>query len=412
MAGFSTISPTLVQSPVMSLQEEVAAFQRTLPNVQDIYKTLPSLQFFALCPNGKRIPVESICAEYEKDPNGLVLRTLDDRIVLVIQAMRSAPDQINPYWQQAFYLSTGESSGKKATWLPFDGILMEDSLYRNTNTPTVLYSSPWFSKGSFCISELRSDALARFSTDLKVRKRFALKDVYGKVFLPEGHVLYPHSRFDRFGTISYLLGSHAIGGNAFQFKMGEHYFNSFYSYNNEDNRIPNPAVDGLVAILDQPSPVQGCFLKMLETYPISKANEVNNYIDKHKAISYMNAFRSANIFPPGLSFANIPIPALGYSMPSKTYALAVENAVNDLFIQYKLGEIPLEQVKQEFANPAQQVKEYIKKFHKTCIMPNEPQYKYALKEGVFPKYKNYFGGKRKTRRSRKLKRKTRRNTRM
>jgi hypothetical protein len=406
MAGFSTETPTIVQNTKLSLQEEVAAFERTLPNVQDVYKTLPSLQFFALCPNGKRIPVESVCAEYEKDPNGLVLRTLDDRIVLVIQAMR--PDQTKPYWQQAFYLSTGESSGKKATWLPFDGILMEDSMYRSTNAPAVIYSSPWFSKGSFCISELRSDALARFSTDPKVRKRFAVKDVYGKVFLPEGRVLYPHSRFDRFGTVSYLLASHAIGGNSFRLKMGDHFFDSFYSYDNEDNRIPNPAIDALVAVLDQPSPVQECFLKMLESYPISKANEVNSYIDKHKAISYMNAFRSANIFPPGLSFANIPIPALGYSMPSKTYALAVENAVDELFVQYKFGEVSLEQVRQDFANPAQKVKEYIKKFHKSCIMPNEPQYKYELKEGVFPKYKNYFGGKKKTRRSRKSKRKTRR----
>jgi len=182
--------------------QELKAFKSTLPDPNTMLKKLHTLQFYALCPNGKRIPVNTICEEYSKDPNGLAFRTFQDRLVLVIQAVFQEEEYngslsvlLNKtetvYWQQAFYLSTGTSSDMKDTWLPFDGIYIEGNLSRTIGygkgrerigKEKTLRGDLWFSKSAFENPEGWSSQHPTFDE----YKSEALYDRYGSLYLPEG----------------------------------------------------------------------------------------------------------------------------------------------------------------------------------------------------------------------------------
>ena len=124
------------------------ALRRSLPNPDDVRATLLNLRFFALCPDGRRVPVEDLCKEYEKDPRGLAYRTFENRLVLVVQAI--FPDEII-YWQQAFYMSTGKNSGMPGTWLPFDGIVLQGMYYGSSRPSNAVPKAPTLAPMSFML---------------------------------------------------------------------------------------------------------------------------------------------------------------------------------------------------------------------------------------------------------------------
>lgn len=405
-------------------KQDLKDFKESLPDIETYKLKLQTLEFFALCPNGKQIPVENICEEYLKDPNGFALRTFDDRLVLVIQAM--FPDEATPYWNQAFYLSTGESSGMGGTWLPFNGILMKGNRERKitifqpyyqhrnrTAEEKKLFFSGWFSKDELCAPQDRSYLLARLQPNQTIEemKKVALDETYGRFYLPEGDYLYYKSRFDRFGTLSYLLASHALGGNMYKYKMGSDTLLHGFSYGNNTSR--NKPSESLARYVNKNNPLQSCFQEMASTYPIAKPYEVNAYIDRHHAIFIMNAFRQENIFPPGLGFLNTPFQALGYSMPIFGDWFALAEFVHDVWYDYNIGKISLDDVRKKFTNTKEAVRNYSKKIQKDCATANEPEYTFNIppllrsKEHI-EKYK-YYGGKqtRRTRNRSKKLRKTR-----
>lgn len=405
----------------------VKSFKETLPDIKPNIQLLLSLQFFALCPNGKRIPVEKLCEEFARDPADLAYRTMEDRLVLVLQAVFPAEDVFNGslsyliervsehiYWQQAFYLSTGESSGMGGTWLPFNGILLQNDTRREylqfspyyerrerrPNEKT-LKGAGWFSKEVFGAPQDRS--FFRFSSEMTVeqRKKFSLEDIFGNLYLPEGNYLYYRSPYDRFGTLSYALASHAIGGNLFARGQGGSHLRLGYS----PYGIPDAIKDSVEAHMNKPSPLQSCFVEMASTYPITKPNGINAYIDKEKGVYYMNAFRAEGIFPPGLAFVQVPMKSLGYSMPVKSYWDALAYGIHQIWNEYHLGKLSLEDVKTIFANPRGQIEAYLKKERNRTVMPNEPNFSFNLSRESYafrPKILNYYGGK-KTRRQIRIK---------
>jgi hypothetical protein len=398
----------------MALKE----FQKTLPNVDEWLTTLPNLEFFALCPNGKRIPVKEICDEYLKDPTGLAYRTFDDRLVLVIQAIH--PELKEPYWNQAFYLSTGESSGKGGTWLPFNGIVakLETSrlithyyprFFQRNRTPEehILYSTSWFSKAEFCAPQNRTfPVLLGFGASLENVIIFELRNAYGDLYLPEGNNLHCKSRFDRFGTISYALASHALGGayyihNEYNIKNTK---STFFPNIKITNKEPTTSEEILAHILHKNSPLQSCFIEMAKTYPISPPNKINAYIDSHYALSYMNAFRQEKIFPPGLLFANVPMKTLVYSLPILDFSGAISRFVKDAWKDWKLGKKTIGEIQEIFLHPQRHVQEYFKQHRKNEIMPNEPEFQWNVLRNFAskPEHAKYYGG-RKTRHRRSSK---------
>jgi hypothetical protein len=388
----------------MENKSNVNAFKATLPDSKSQLQKLITLEFFALCPNGKRIPVSELCSEYSREKPGLVLRSVEDRLILVIEAV--FPGESTPYWCQAFYLSTGQSSGKGGTWLPFNGILAmggtnrflyqgwgEPPKERSANEKKLQMNQPWFSKTEFCSPVDRSLCFPSYS------KKLVLKRVYGNFFLPEGDYMYRNSRLDRWGTISYLLASHAIGGIEFEYKQSDFLIRSTLGGLDVD-------LEALENRLDELRPPQPCFVEIARTYPISKPNDVNNYIDKYHATSLMNAFRQEGFFPPGLQFIQVPQVGLGYSLPMKNYWDSLSEYVLNIWLAYKTGKKSIDDVRSAFSEDT--IKHFLRNYRAHSVLPNEPEFSFhmnkgSMREGLRP----YMGGRKKTKKMKRKGRKTR-----
>ena len=445
----------------MSTSTSLQTLQEEYENLPNFQETLLTLEFSALCPDGRIIPVDKLCEDYQKKPDGLVLRTLEDRLVIVLQA--KFPGQETPYWQQAFYLSTGMNSGMPKTWLPFDGILLKGLLFRPpppyiqtqadrdfmarmqalfkassakpapapspAPAPTLsardlmfghsmhtlplslgqsslpkpmravgkkperpeLTGSPWFSKNDF--HNYSKNSYYRENTEVNTTNiNVLLREVYGGIFLPEGDMYKNKYYFERFGTISYALASHALGGDFFNGAAG----NSFFY------QTTLSSVEGaLKAHFNTVSAFQPCWLDIQSNYPIEKPYVINKYIEDHKAFSFMNAFRQENIFPPGLSFVQMPIKTLGYSMPFYDYQLALVSEINNIWRAYKKGEKTLDEVRDIFSKPRNYAEPILKRMRKTYAYADEPEYVFNIVESqADPSHpiRKYLGG-RKTRRS-------------
>ena len=382
------------QEVPINVNAELRQFVATLPDVDTVRESLFTLEFYALCPNGKRIPVKSICEEYTKEPAGLAYRSFDNRVILVIQAI--FPGKEVPYWQQVFYLSTGQSSAMRNTWLPMNGIMLNDQrviFFSNPNKGTYELEL-WYAKDEFTA---RSEArFLSFERNLKTRKLTAIKDLYDDgIFLPEGYLLYRRSPFDRFGTLSYLLASHAIGGELFQTGNVDYFAEAIY---NEELKA------SLMKHITIPSPLQPCFPDIAKTYPITRLPAVNSYIDEHKATSIMNAFREYNLFPPSLAEVSVLVPSLGYTIPVRSAWINLKREVWKLFQEWKMGNLTLEDIRATLSDRAA----FLEKIRTGLLyFGDEPTLLFNIPENHKSFYKNYLGGKRKSRKRQGKKKRTR-----
>jgi len=328
------------------------------------------LRFFALLPNGKRIPVESLCEEYKQSPSGVFMKSFQDRLVVVVQAVKS-DDTI--YWNQAFYLSTGTSIGtngfgnkrnvnvhtilRGATWMPFHGILgtaptlpylgkATRPLVDTTDTQRII--TIWFAKDSlipqltgyggqpaeshFINSELLTDGERLKAADL-------LENYEG--FLPEKrlHQVREDKLFSRMMFPSYLLASHALGGNAYS----GNYEKELREYLNKTRGYPQSFFERIL----RPSPVQSCVDDAAKTTPITILEELNAYIDRYGAIGRANAFRSIGLEVPGLAASSILLKNMEVRIPLEYYEDVLNNAVGRELIFYLLGKRSKEEVATE-----------------------------------------------------------------
>ena len=125
---------------------------------------------------------------------------------------------------------------------------------------------------------------------------------------------------------------------------------------------------------------------------------MNQYIEDNKAFSFMNTFREEGIFPLGLSALSVPIQNLEPAenkLPLDDDVVNYIGHVDKLWREYKVGKKTLEEVKASLASlsPTPDTKE---------------TYELSTKQKQIAK--NYYGGKRKTRRAKKSK-KTRKSSR-
>lgn len=325
------------------------------------------LRFFALLPNGKRIPVESLCEEYKQSPSGVFMKSFQDRLVVVVQAVK--PDD-TIYWNQAFYLSTGTSIGtngfgnkrnvnvhtilRGATWMPFHGIIgtapthpyfgkASRPLLDSTDTQRII--TIWFAKDSlipqltgyggrpaeshFINSDLLTDGERLKAADL-------LENYEG--FLPEKrlHQLREDKLFSRMMFPSYLVASHALGGNAYSGK----YEKELREYLNKTRGYPQSFFERILS----PSPVQSCVDEAATTTPITILEQLNAYIDKYGAIGRANAFRSLGLEVPGLAASSILLKNMEVRIPLEYYEDVLNNAVGRELIFYLLGKRSKEEV--------------------------------------------------------------------
>jgi len=326
-----------------------------------------NLRFFALLPNGKRIPVESLCEEYKQFPEGVFMKSFQDRLVVVVQAVK--PDD-TIYWNQAFYLSTGTSIGtngfgnkrnvnvhtilRGATWMPFHGIIgtaITHPYFGKAGRPLVDTKDTqriitiWFAKDSlipqltgyggrpaeshFIHSDLLTDSERLTAADL-------LENYEG--FLPEKrlHQVREDKLFSRMMFPSYLVASHALGGNAYSGK----YEKELREYLNKTIGYPQSFFERIL----RPSPVQSCFDDAAKTTPMTILEELNAYIDRYGAIGRANAFRSVGLEVPGLAASSILLKNMEVRIPLEYYENVLNYAVGRELIFYLLGKRSKEEV--------------------------------------------------------------------
>lgn len=388
-------------------------------------KRVPDLEFYVLCPNGKRIRAEKMCEEFESNPeSGYAYRTFDNRLVIVVEAVFPeekiyngslsvmvdySPEEL--YWRQAFYLSTGESSRMSYTWLPFSGIVIDANVNRMALRKNII-GSTWFSKMEYVSGldfttyeyKINMPPVTREEN----QKLEFLDYIYGRLYLPETNFLQSTYRnpFDRWGCPSFVLASHALGGNIFErggsgpYSLGEYLF----------NRSEVDSLFGqIIKRVNTQSPLQRCFRRMKVEEPPSNVVTINKYIDKHKALPIMNAFRDIGVFPPGLSFIQMPFPEVGYSIPIKDYYHMLLEVVHYHWKMYKLGKFTEEQIREKFSNPQALLNEYLtlERRSKFAFPKNTPG-QYKLWQARIPqKNREFYGGTRKRLSKRKTKGKSR-----
>lgn len=375
--SMSFTGPRLIQQisveyvpPFQKEREELSA---TLPVPFSPLEVLEGLEFFVLCPNGNRIPIETICEEVERDPAGAVLRTIQDRLVLVLEAVRNG----KLYWHQAFYCSTGMSSDMPGTWLPFTGLMLETSNKaaetRNERKKSV---DAWFAKDEY--SKLPPRLPPRPAT-LTSTLTGTFQSVYGKSFLPEGDDIPT-----RFGTPSFLYASYTLGGTAFA----------------ELNEKAYTVFDGSPLILD-PSPLKPCFTDPTR-FPIASVPSVNAYIEQNEAIPIYNLFRHLGVKPIGLSKLSVPVEAVNsydsgmvvaskpvsYSIPSLARYTVLYEYLRQLYIDNKLGKLSSAELPakiQEQSLPAM-----VAYLNASNVVFDEAPFRMGIRPGD----EVYYGGKR------------------
>lgn len=422
-------------------------------------QSLLTLEFYALCPNGKRIRVQDFCKEAEGSKEGLVYRTFDDRLILVIEAVFPGQPIYNgslstmidytperTYWRQAFYLSTGESSSMENTWLPFSGIFIRFPQYRALKREIIQRNESgkalksweqsmgnredtgeqtglvWFGKSEYIAPEggysttyeylLPHAGLSRVEVD----KVSTLENLYGKLYLPEGNFLsspYSGVSFNRFGCPSYALASHALGGIFFDTSQGDYQFGRRVVYKPGDilfssfrQRVEDqPGYQEIKNRLNTNSPLQECMTRLKEVYPIEKPYRINNYIDAMQAIPIMNAFRHLGVFPPGLSLLQMPIRSLGYSLPIVEYYGMLQEAVYYYWVEYKLGRISDGSIQTILQNPDAFIRSIKRKYRQKSVLGNEKTISFNTHKPS-EKQKKFYGGTRRKGTRRRQTRKT------
>lgn len=380
--------------------EEIQA----MPDVQEIMSRLPdykncipellALTFFAITPSGKRIPIRKFCAYAEDNPEDSVLRTLEDRLLTILEAVR--PDG-SIYWRQAFYMSSGKNSDNPDTWFPVDGIVYQfplDGSYNHTN------GELWFDKHSFGMDDYSGSGVSpRITKGEYISKE--LNKAFTKNGLPEGNVLYNRSPLNRFGSLSYLLASHEMGGGS---KHEDGYSGAL---------LPN--LDGYSHIeefaerLSTPRPMQHCFREFQKILPYASVKQVNEFIDSNQASSHYNIFRAEGYRVPTLADISVPIVGLSYKIPLKD----VREMMGENLLGIRLNLISTPESPQEtqvrIDNVLNSARQSLINGYQHYNFRNT-RHKFAIKNEWFERDEPFLGGRRSRRKSRR-RRNTRKNRR-
>ena len=174
--------------------------------------------------------------------------------------------------------------------------------------------------------------------------------------------------------------------------------------------IDKDAVDAQIKrVLGTPSPPQACFARMSSTYPITTPNIVNRYIEEKKGFSYFNAFRQEGIYPPGLSFLNVPIISLGYSLPLEDYENQLGIVIHQLWWDFKAGLRTIDELRSIFANPRQFLLPLLREIRERTVLPNQPEALFDIMPEQLARSRpgaRYYGGKSRRHKKKKGRRST------
>lgn len=301
------------------------------------YKILLALRFYILFPNGQRVPIEQSCEAVQHamttgDTSFLPLRTFGDRMVLILEAALPtifveglpeeiwnfiAPTQANDqeylYWRQAFYLSTGTSSGKGGTWLPFDGITLGiDKPDRQTyhmsefakrkNGREGYRDQTWFDKKEFNFPVGVPD---EYNILARLYNSF-----YHNCLLIDG------SRMERYGSLSYLLASSKLGGSDMA-EIAKKWRNLslskwHVSHGEADETMLQESIE-FAKLFQVPHLLEPCFQGLSQNLGIVSPETINDYIDNFQGCWYYN--KLVGVTTPPLSSYSVLVPSVQIHLP-------------------------------------------------------------------------------------------------
>ena len=372
-----------------------------LPDPTQAISMVLSLHYFAILPNGTRIPIESLFDYASEHPKESLFRTLDDRLVTIIETIQPNGEV---YWRQAMYCSTGISSGMRYTWFPFNGIFARREGYGQTKPIQVAL---WFEKEYFNPSEGDERGFKKMTRFNPPRTPDnAVVHVYSGLGLPEGDFTYytespeDQAEFDRFGSLSYFVASYKLGSKFFINMLDTKLYPSTYtgpfafsSYHPDKGRYERMLdfltekqykdIDVLRSLIETPNEID--YTVLVKSIPIANPNIINTMIDRFQAASIYNYFRNRPIRIPPYSAYSVFLPTLGYALPKAevfsmfhkyinyTFLNSVENKLSDDQIQTRINK--------DFA--------YTLDFNEFETLKNN----YNI-VSIHPKNKNYFGGTR------------------
>lgn len=458
------------------------------PLTEKYLSKLHTLKFYILCPDGRRFSTDDLEKEFARKPDGIFLNAFSGRLIVVLEAVfpaeptakrslfnisgrlsnylgsynivtgeRVEAAQEIPYWRQVFYLSSGtsitswkelesyETAKRTNTWMPFQGIVIKAYMDNKNSTTTPIQRT---------VQGFYFEKSASFSTYSFLADRSEDLDVlYESIpyFLPESG--YPvdfmagQDNFtQRMCTISYLLASHAMGGNAYTKELYSNLLEDYQlrwkswgdNFGETLETIPLFVYMPQVITLDKQkkqlhnvypligerikkfSPPKLDYSEIIAREPPTKAKDVNDFIDKHGAIGRMNVFRALGdpqIPVPGLSVASLPIAPLSYALPIQEYNSILNRYVSSIFVEFIQKKITVQECIARLQWPMEKILEELKSRNpgSTILSPATDQFTLTFHQGkISNENKPYTGGRRNKKRTRRgharkqLRKKTRR----
>ncbi len=367
--------------------DEKEFYNRFYDEAKENIEKLHTLEFFVYLRDGTRVPVKELASILETNSNVFIENSW--RLITVVEA--KFPGTESYYWRQAFYLSSGSSSDMPGTWLPFDGICT-----RGGKGGTLWYKKA-FTGGD--------RILKQFGFNSELNKKILFERFFEYIYLPESYGPLADNEtlplFDRFGTYSYLLASYSLGGN--HFKDGS----PTYQYSNERPRTLNTdggiRIDAIEEIIMTPSPMLHLQITKKDTDDVIF---INNYIDRHKASSWHQAFRPLNV--PTLNDLSSTMPEFSYTLPHETILNKFIDVVHGLYYQHRVNGMKLEEIQEHLVVD-------LDTLHKTTDLIRGDLVSPPSLGGLAESTRGVQGGKsksKKTRKSKKISKKSSRKTKL
>jgi hypothetical protein len=268
------------------------------------------------------------------------------RLVLLVEMTVPNPDGTEGlYCRQAFYLSTGTSSDFPNTWLPFDGLVygVPQEIGRGVLAPPTdpHYDPPppegyevvnklWVNKDAFL-----NPTLNDWNTDSYPEETYAVRSLFRGGFLPE-----PYS--DRSGNFSHMIASYLLGGGRWNVRGPDNTFPYMAGGAGQPSYYVN--IHLLDDILRRPRPLDPAFHILRDDATIlgfSSSQEINAYIERFDAISYMNGFVALGIALPKPSelSVNVTYRDVQITLPLFYLVNQLRSILHVVFMSWKTGEI-------------------------------------------------------------------------
>jgi hypothetical protein len=328
-------------------EETVMAFRQNLPNFY------MNMNFYGIFPDGTKVRLNEVPDQMRANPALRPLKMMGDRdvaarLVLVVEMTTPAADGTESlYCRQAFYLSTGTSSDFPSTWLPFDGLvygvpvamvgnILLPPLYPRLGPPppegAVMQDQVWVNKNEF-LADTQND----FDIRIDPEETLAVRRLYRGGFLPE-------PADDRVGPFSHVIASYMLGGNRWGGKRGPDNVLPYMQGAREIEPGDYVNIHLLNDALRAPRPLDPAFTLLRDTpdlIPFATSQEINAYIERFDAISYMNGFVGLGIAIPKPSELAITARYRDTTISLPLYYLVhnLRNILHKVFMAWKTGRI-------------------------------------------------------------------------